>query len=353
MPLFTGPVDDPLAFNNNPSMQNALDTTRQQLSDAGTPTVDDLAVIVVALTGFEGGLNHPWAAIRDQDECYSASLIKIAAMYTAFDLRSSADQLAGDLGLTTWPAIEAALKATFDPDIGAHTPSQIKVSTALRAEDKARRPNYSAVLRLGPSGGVFTVDFTPAQVAAFEDMMVQQNDPGATTTIHGLGYPYLDGKLADSALFDSTSATGLWLAGDYAGIWPAARIPCVNDVDTAQGTTARQLVRLLTLLADDKLVGPTSSQGMKALMARAGTFFASTSPPIWPPGGQFVATHGKVGIGSLKTGQTVLSEGILVSDTVRGRSFAVVYQNVIQDGLTQRQALVPVATLIEAALNAF
>ncbi|MFE5587889.1 hypothetical protein [Kitasatospora sp. NPDC056531] len=353
MPLFTGPVDDPLAFNNNPPMQNALDSTRQQLSDAGTPTVDDLAVIVVALTGFEGGLNHPWAAIRDQDECYSASLIKTAAMYTAYDLRASADQLAQDQGLTTWPAVEAALKATFDPDIAAHTPSLINASTALRAEDKNRRPDYSAVLKLGAPGGDFIVDFTPAQVSAFEDMMVQQNDPGATTTIHGLGYPYLDGKIADDGLFDSTSSQGLWLAGDYAGIWPAARIPCVNDVDTAQGTTARQLARLLTLLADDKLVGPTSSQGMKDLMARAGKLFASTTPPIWPPDGQFVATHGKVGIGPLKTGQTVMSEGILVSDTVRSRSFAVVYQNVVKDGLTQRDALVPVATLIEAALNAF
>ncbi|MDH6709431.1 hypothetical protein P3T27_006177 [Kitasatospora sp. MAA19] len=353
MTLFTGPVDDPLAFNNNPPMQDALDTTRQQLSDAGTPTVDDLAVIVVALTGFEGGLNHPWAAIRDQDECYSASLLKIAAMYTAFDLRASADQLATDQGLTTWSAVQAALTATFDPDITAHTPALISQSTVLRSEDKARKPNYSAVLRLGDGSSPFAVDFTPAQTNAFEDMMVQQHDPGATTTIHGLGYPYLDGKIADDGLFDSTSSQGLWLAGDYAGVWPAARIPCVNDGDTAQGTTARQLVRLLTLLADDKLVGPTSSEDMKALMARAGKFFASTVPPIWPPGGQFVATHGKVGIGSLQTLQTVLSEGILVSDTVRGRSFAVAYQNVIQDGLTQRQALVPVATLIEAALNAF
>jgi hypothetical protein len=353
MPLFSGPVDDPLAFNNNAPMQDALDATRQQLSNDGTPTVDNLAVIVVALTGFEGGLNHPWAAIRDQDECYSASLIKIAAMYTAFDLRASADQLAIDQGLTTWPAIEAALQATFDPDIATHTPSLINASTDLRDEDKDRRPDYSAVLQLGAPGGDFTVDFTPGQVSAFENMMVQQHDQGATTTIHGLGYPYLDGKIADDGFFDSTSSEGLWLAGDYAGIWPAARISCVNDVDTAQGTTARQLARLLTLLADDKLVGPLSSKGMKERMARAGKFFRSTTPPIWPAGGQFVATHGKVGIGSLKSGQTVLSEGILVSDTVRSRSFAVVYQNVIQDGLTRRQALVPVATLIEAALNAF
>ncbi|MBV6702361.1 hypothetical protein [Kitasatospora aureofaciens] len=352
MPLFTGSYTDPLDSSTNSAMQAALNTTQASLSAAGAPNVDNLAVIVVALTGFEGATNHPWAALREQDECYSASLIKIAAMYTAFDLRASADQLATDKGLTTWPQIEAELKATFDPDIAAHTPSLISGSTALGPADKTRKPNYSAVLQLG-SGPDFLVDFTPAQTSAFEDMMVQQHSPGATTTIHGLGYPYLDGKIADDGFFDSTSSQGLWLAGDYAGVWPAVRIPCVNDVDTAQGTTARQLAGLLTLLADDKLVGQKSSQGMKGLMARAGKLFPQTTPPIWPPGGQFLATHGKVGIGPLKSGQTVISEGLLVSDTVRNKRFVVVYQNVIQDGLTQRQVLVPVATLIEATMNAF
>src|SRR5262245_4611957 len=87
-------------------------------------------------------------------------------------------------------------------------------------------------------GPDFVVDFTSAQRGALEDMMVQQNNPGATTTIHGLGDPYLNGKIADDGFFDG-SGHGVWLAGDYAQQWPAARISCVDDVDTAQGTTAR------------------------------------------------------------------------------------------------------------------
>lgn len=352
MPLFTGAYADPLARFADPFMQSALNATQLALRASGAPNINNLALIVVALTGFDGLNNHPWAGLGETDEHFSGSLIKIAAMYAAFDLRASADQLATDSGLTTWPQIEAALKATFDPEIDLHTPSQISGASVLRLEDKTRKPDYSAVLKLG-AGSDFVVDFTDAQLRAFEDMMVQQHNAGATTTIHGLGYPYLNGKIADDGFFDGT-AHGLWLAGDYAQQWPAARIPCMNDVDTAQGTTARHLAQLLTLLAENRLVGPLSSAGMKDRMARAGKFFHhQTTPPIWPIPGRFIATHGKVGIGPLKTRNSVFSEGLIMRDTSRNLDFVVVWQNVIQNGQTERQLFEPVAALIEATVSAF
>jgi hypothetical protein len=89
-------------------------------------------------------------------------------MYAAFDLRSSADQLASDGGLTTVPAIEAALKSTFDDEVTAHTPSLISGSPLLRAEDKTRKPNYRAVLQLA-AGGDFDVDFTQGPAERVRD----------------------------------------------------------------------------------------------------------------------------------------------------------------------------------------
>lgn len=352
MSLFTGSYTNPLDTSAHTAMQAALDATQQTLSAAGAPNADNLAVIVVALTGYEGSPNHPWAALREQEEHYSASLLKVSAMYAAFDLRSSADQLATGSGLTSWPQIEAALKSTFDPDIDAHTPSLISGATSLGSQDKTRKPTYSAMLQ--PGSGPFAVDFTAPQNAAFEDMMVQQNDPGATTTIHALGYPYLAGKIQDDGFFDGVS-DGVWLAGDYAQVWPPVRISCVNDVDTAQGTTAWQLASLLTILADDNLVGTTSSQDMKGLMARAGKWFHEGPTPVWPPNGRFLATHGKVGLGPLKTpGKSVFSEGLIVRDTLRALDFVVVWQNVIQTaGQPKSQLFPPVATLIEAAISAF
>jgi hypothetical protein len=42
-------------------MQSALDAARQALSLVGAPNVNTLALIVVALTGFENATIHPWA----------------------------------------------------------------------------------------------------------------------------------------------------------------------------------------------------------------------------------------------------------------------------------------------------
>jgi hypothetical protein len=98
-------------------MQAAMDATRLALSLAGSPNVDNLAMTVVVITGSEGTFNHPWAGLRSDETHYAASLVKIASMYAAFDLRSSADVLMTDLGLTSslGPAMEAALIAKL-PD---------------------------------------------------------------------------------------------------------------------------------------------------------------------------------------------------------------------------------------------
>ena len=369
MSLFEGPQPDPLNASAHILMQVAMEAAKEALLAAGTHNVDRLALMVVALTGFEGTNNHPWAGIRIDEEHYSASLLKLAAMYAAFDLRSSADQLATAQGLTTFPEIAAALKSTFDPEIAADSPSLITNSPTLRPEDKSRGPAYTEVLQLG-AGPDFVVDFTQKQLNAFEDMIVQQHNPGATTTIHGLGYPLLNGKLADDGFFDGT--IGIWLAGDFAGgaasatTWPAARIDSKNDGAVAQATTAVHLARLLTLLFDNRLVGQRSSAAMQDLMRRAGKWFhhSGTIPAelIWPLNDdfRFEATHSKVGLGPLKTpGKSTFSEGLVVHDKNTDRDFVVVWQNV-QDSLGPapefrpfRRTLEPVATLIEATIGAF
>src|SRR5215831_5590531 len=68
MALFTGPYANPLRSSADLTMQTALDATRQTLSLAGAPNVDSLALIVVALTGFEQTTNHPWAGLREHEE---------------------------------------------------------------------------------------------------------------------------------------------------------------------------------------------------------------------------------------------------------------------------------------------
>ncbi|MFI0366922.1 hypothetical protein ACH35V_03530 [Actinomadura sp. 1N219] len=365
MSLFAGTKPNPLNGTVHIPMQMALETARQGLLAIGTPNVDRLALMVVLLTGHEGQDDHPWAGVRTDEEHYSASLLKVAAMYAAFDLRSSADELIAPTGLTAWPAIEAELTAAFDPEIDARTPALISdpgLSPRLRPQDRDRKPDYSAVLKPG-TGPVFVVDFTPGQLSAFQDMIVGQHNPGATTTIHGLGYPYLNGKLADDGFFDSSNNKGVWLAGDFTNEadWPSARIDSENDELVAQATTVEHFARMLTLLFDDRLIGPTSNNEMRDLMRRAGKWFHHTGlipgPVIWPRDGRFIATASKVGLGPLKSGKQTFSEGLVVHDTSRGLDFVVVWQNV-HDTLGPgqvpfRRTFEPVARLIEATISAF
>jgi hypothetical protein len=180
--------------------------------------------MVVCLTGFAGTNNHPWASIRDTEEHYSASLLKVAAMYAAFDLRAKANQLATEIsfgGPAGWLTLEPALRAQFDViEITAHTPPLIASSSELGAADKVRRPDYRAMLDV-TNGPTWAVDFSAAQKLAFEDMIVQQNNPGATTTTTGLDTLTSTGKsrtMASSPTvpgcgsLGTTRATGLPLA---------------------------------------------------------------------------------------------------------------------------------------------
>ncbi len=188
MPLFTGAYPDPLAAAPHAGMQTALLAARSALSLVGPSNVDTLALIAVAITDFAGTNNHPWAAIRDTEEHYSTSVLKVAAMYAAHDLRSSADQLATAEGHANMITLEPALRLQFDPAITAHTPSLITSSVELRPEDKIRKPTI-APFSTSPTGRTGRSTSAPLRWPHFEDMIVQRNNPGAITTIHGLGYP--------------------------------------------------------------------------------------------------------------------------------------------------------------------
>ncbi len=41
--------------------------------------------------------------------------------------------------------------------------------------------------------------------------------------------------VGSAGFFFPPAQDGLWLAGTFTGAFPPVRIPCINDVDTAQG----------------------------------------------------------------------------------------------------------------------
>ena len=112
------------------------------------------------------------------------------------------------------------------------------------------------------------------------------NNRAASICVRALGYHYLNGALARAGFFDTATANGLWLSADYEGHdWVGT--PAEKNTNAAgqklaprwakaQGrrlsnvtATAAQTARLMTAMAQGRLVDAAASQEMIALMRSA------------------------------------------------------------------------------------
>jgi hypothetical protein len=344
--LFTGSYLDYLPDENDParntSIQDALDAHLNGLSGAQSAILDQVAFMVVAATD----QNHPWGGHRHHEQDYSASLLKIAALYTAYELRRYARDFIDSDGPGTAQDFYSGLDAASQPEIDNHSPSTITTH---------RYPGYPTVLDVAiDASGTLTTDFTDAYRHDLWLMAVQSDDPASARCIHGLGFGYLNAKLADDGFF--SGAEGMWLAGDYVGTWPAVRIQSMNDGPSAQCTSAWDLAKALTILHAKRLVTEDDSVEMLDLLRQNKGWMHYTHPPVWPSGSIDVYAA-KVGVGSLKPppgaaiGQQVLSEGLFVYDSLRDLEFVVVWQNLQRP--TTNPDLTLVAGVIEAAIAGY
>jgi hypothetical protein len=322
-------------------MQAALDAFVAGLTPGQRAILDRVALTVVAI-------DHPhtgaWAGRRNDEVHYSASLLKVAAMYAAFDLRSAAATLFADHSTESWPEFRERLVAEFNSQIISRTSSVITATPGMKPHHIV--PNYDELFQPTTTAAGPTIGFTPSYRAHIEGMIPGGHNNDAAACIHGLGYGFINAKLADDGFFDTPTSNGIWLAGDFMGQRPAARITSINDGDVAQALTTRQLAKLLTLMVRRSLLG---SDEMLDLLGRTGSWFEFTNPHVWPAGGNFARQGAKVGRGPLKTGGEVLSEGILIHEKAHETRFVAAWQNVM--GAPTLTNLRLIADVIESTIN--
>ena len=311
-------------FSSDPTLQAALNAVI-----AVEPS--QFKSITTAVVALNPDGTRPLAHYRGSEVHYAASLIKIAAMYAAFELRATLRSIADELGGSVRPSDVLKQASDYlDPQIMAKVAT---LSPLAGVSPGFALPRYASTFDVVPKSGVpgFTVNFSSNFQTVLQEMIGPSSNPDAAKCIHRVGYGYLNGALTSGGFFDPGTKNGIWLAGDYMdpgkGKYPPFRIPCVNDVDTAQGATALQLARMMTLLWDKRLVGPGASSEMLALL---------TLPP---PGERyselgtsqnFKVMHVKVGFGALdptKGGGQVLSEASIVKHLASGRMFATGWLN--------------------------
>src|SRR6185312_10414299 len=197
-----------------------------------------------------------YGGIFDDDTDFSASLVKVAALFSAGQMLSEAKALvAGASSAASFMTdFNNALKAEIDAD--DNTDDRIKAKVFPTGSPVGLYPHLNKVLQatgFGTSGGP-TVSFQPTFNSNLSDMITVSSDPGAAFVIDQLGYGYISMALKKEGFFernqtpgpDATGNTGrgIWLAGDYANPNTYIRIPCINDHPDAQLTTTQQMARM-------------------------------------------------------------------------------------------------------------
>jgi hypothetical protein len=291
---------------------------------------------------------------------FSGSLLKIAAMYAAFQLRHAVNDLAGTLDTNLpIPDFFKKVRATFDP--------QIKNAVKLLTDRGFHQvPKYETIFTPTLGGdGKYTVAFRSDADPKFDfqhhlqEMVVNSHNPSAGLVIQSLGYNLINGVLEKGGFFRNNS-TGIWLAGDYLPnpvpntTFPefveeralglvggnVVTIASLNDGQVKQVTTCIDPVKMFVLLANEELVSnphdsdDTANADMLKMTADAVTGAGAPSRFTRAvPLPAFTVLNCKIGLGELKGGgvcptfRCVTSEVSILQHT-SGRQFVTMFQNI-------------------------
>jgi len=285
---------------------------------------------------------------------YSASLLKVAAMYSAHELLAAANRLARLPGphTATPSAFFAELQTRFDKQITdvalANTITAMTQLVAKMQPAKQYRvtPSYDLIFDASGVGGPANpppIKFNADFLDNMTNMIEWSGDDEAGECIRRLSYPYINAALMKAGFYDPPPANdGIWLAGDYTATTlknPRATQMSVNDQLIAQGTTTRKMARVFALIKKGLLVtqdnNNDSMRNLLALAASHGGFFRLYNPVNPKP---FDLILSKIGVGPLKAGPDVMSEGHLLrwKTAVPAAKnlepdFVVVWQNLRED----------------------
>ena len=291
---------------------------------------------------------------------FSGSLLKIAAMYAAFQLRHAVNDLAATLAANlSIPDFFKKVRDTFDP--------QIKNAVKLLTDRGFHQvPKYETIFTPTLGGdGTYTVAFRSDTNSKFDfqhhlqEMVVNSHNPSAGLVIQALGYNLINGVLEKGGFFRNNS-TGMWLAGDYLpnpipntdfdefveeralGLvgGNVVTINSLNDGPVKQVATCIDPVKMFLLLANEELVSnahesdDTANAEMLKMTADAVTGAGAPSRFARAvPLPAFTVLNCKIGLGELKGGgvcpgfRCVTSEVSILQHT-SGHQFVTMFQNI-------------------------
>ena len=162
------------------------------------------------------------------------------------------------------PRLDAVFAAEAKPFAFASTPkTRAELETAIKEFTRIGKPAIEALAfmqRLMVVGGG----------------LVPASNFATTTIVRDLGFPYIASALMQSGLYDPARGGGLWFNYDYGGhTW--AGPPAGGPMNSG---TPGSLASYMTLLAQDRLVSPTASQGIRDLLDKDTTAMPTLQSPF-------------------------------------------------------------------------
>ena len=231
----------------------------------------------------------------DEEECFSASLIKVAAMFAAFKLRAEARALIADIQAGT---VSSTNQTDFFSKLGAKFYPADAVPKIANATGIRKKPSLPDILVVTgfPTASALVANFSADFRTHLRKMIIPSDDCSAGECIWRLSYPYINVKLMEAGFFDKTSMKGIWLCGDYIidSCFNAAkkqnyiRIDTINDCNqatppfcgSAQDTTSKPMASLFLQILLETLVDQDSSKEMRTLLQEAQQGSDNVIPPV-------------------------------------------------------------------------
>jgi hypothetical protein len=384
---FLFPPSFPALARDTGKLKAAFDAALASVkADPALPRIDfaELAISIVALN-LDG--TETSVGVRATEMFFSGSLLKVAAMYAAFQLRHAVNQFAPTITAATPADFFRKVAAAFNPQIQNAVPL-INAQGENNIPFPMRVPVYDTVFEATPDGSTFTVDFRSDPTNArfdfkhhLTEMTVNSHNPSAGLCIQALGLSWINVVLQKAGFFRGRN--GIWLAGDYVPPNPSATsadpderemaalglrgrrpvlVGSANDGDVKQVTTCADMANLFVRMAGSRLVDGTGAenQEMKDLLQAGVTGAAPSLLARVVPSPTFRVLQSKIGVGELKIGGTckapphrcVTSEGSVIEHVPSGRQFVTVWQN-LDVGKPVPNPVLPIAELIQRTMDNF
>jgi hypothetical protein len=284
----TPPIDPPVPvlaldpwFTMDAALQSCLEKVRD-LEVGGKFPYRSLQMALVDMT--EPELRRPkYAGVNDRIQSQVDDIARLGLMFAAFQLRDLVRTAVSAMDLSSARGVLQDIESAWQPVWEKRFPNRksdapkydriFKVSqlgaqqwTASFTED-ARRDD-GILNGIAAAGSGENVDFTSRL-----NLMLRWNDNAAARGIQrDLGFQTTNALIEDAGFFDASRGGGLWLSKHY-GINEQWGGGDPVSAKTVQGTTARAVAELLTLLAQDRLVRATTNRDIWKFMSssRSGT----------------------------------------------------------------------------------